>query len=184
MDFIEKVLTGLKSHASGIGCRVDEKTPCPYKSDKGFPLDFFCCSNLLSDAITVIEQQKAEIKRLSEQVEGLKAQLEGVESGREYLQNEVTRLRRERMAKVVEVPEDACIREEVVNCPRCDFRTSFKFIIRQQKPETKRKAVVLGASPRKYANCPECGKLINDMDNPAACGHCGAWVEWGSEDGK
>lgn len=64
--------------------------------------------------------------------------------------------------------------EKVVfdRCPVC--KNDFRLFVKRGK-----RVNVTGASPRKYANCPECGEAVNDYDNKTSCGHCGTLLEWG-----
>ena len=42
-------------------------------------------------------------------------------------------------------------------------------LLMEQKP----KIILHGVDGISYANCPNCGKRINDSDNPYCCEYCG-----------
>ena len=60
-DLIEKVKQGLKQHHAGI-CTEKYGTICPY-----WGCEASCSKELMADALSVIEEQQAEIERLKAQ---------------------------------------------------------------------------------------------------------------------
>lgn len=47
-------------------------------------------------------------------------------------------------------------------------------LLKEQKP----KMIFHGVDGISYANCPNCGRRINDDDNPYCCESCGQGIKW------
>lgn len=47
-------------------------------------------------------------------------------------------------------------------------------LLKEQKP----KIILHGVDGISYADCPNCGKQINDSANPHCCESCGQGIKW------
>ena len=47
-------------------------------------------------------------------------------------------------------------------------------LLKGRKP----KIILHGVDGISYADCPNCGKQINDSDNPHCCESCGQGIKW------